>query len=206
MNTHTEYRASQPHESRVFGIGLFKTGTLSLFEALNKLGYRSLHWMSQGHLLNPWNVADFTAAVDLPVAALFQAFDRVYPGSKFIYTERDMDSWLESCRKHVRPLAELRKEKVSYVGEIAVLHKAVFGVEDYEREAWRQGALRHAARVRAYFTGREEDLLVLRVCEGEGWERLCAFLGKGIPSGPFPHANDSVEREGEGGTPLVASV
>ena len=30
--------------AKVFGIGLNKTGTISLHHALEQLGYRSLHW------------------------------------------------------------------------------------------------------------------------------------------------------------------
>ncbi len=173
--------------SKVFGIGLFKTGTVSLWQALKVLGYQSVHWITKGHLLTPWNISLFGAAMDLPVAALFESFDRVWPGSKFIYTERDVDSWLESCRLNVRPLAQLRREKVSYVEEIAVLHRTVFGTEDFDADAWRQGAIRHAARVRAYFVGRREDLLILRVCEGEGWGPLCRFLGTDTPGEAFPY-------------------
>ncbi|MFD3686023.1 sulfotransferase [Nocardiopsis sp. NPDC058631] len=28
-------------------------------------------------------------------------------------------------------------------------------------------------------------------CTGEGWERLCAFLGTEVPEGPFPHLDDT---------------
>jgi hypothetical protein len=35
----------------------------------------------------------------------------------------------------------------------------------------------------------EEKLLVMDI--KEGWEPLCKFLGKPIPSEPFPHVNES---------------
>ena len=47
-----------------------------------------------------------------------------------------------------------------------------------------------------YFAGRPDDLLVMSVTEGEGWEVLCPFLGHAVPEAPFPHLN-SRERRAE---------
>ena len=41
----------------------------------------------------------------------------------------------------------------------------------------------------AHFAGRPDDLLVLDVVAGEGWEKLCPFLGLDPPDEPFPHFN-----------------
>jgi Sulfotransferase domain len=43
-----------------------------------------------------------------------------------------------------------------------------------------------------YFRGREQDLLGLDICAGEGWERLALFLGSAIPGQAFPHRNEMV--------------
>jgi 3'(2'), 5'-bisphosphate nucleotidase len=40
-----------------------------------------------------------------------------------------------------------------------------------------------------YFKDRPQDLLVIDVTAGEGWEKLCPFLGKPTPDIPFPKAN-----------------
>ena len=40
-----------------------------------------------------------------------------------------------------------------------------------------------------YFRERPKDLLVLNVCAGEGWEKLCPFLNKERPDVPFPYLN-----------------
>ena len=45
----------------------------------------------------------------------------------------------------------------------------------------------HERNVREYFAGRPEDLLVMNVTAGDGWELLCPFLGKPVPDFPFPH-------------------
>jgi hypothetical protein len=45
-------------------------------------------------------------------------------------------------------------------------------------------------RVLAFFTGeREKCLLRIDVTAGEGWSKLCAFLGRDPPPKPFPWSN-----------------
>jgi hypothetical protein len=41
--------------------------------------------------------------------------------------------------------------------------------------------------VQEYFKDRPADLLVMNICAGEGWEKLCPFLNRdAIPSRDFP--------------------
>ena len=51
----------------------------------------------------------------------------------------------------------------------------------------------HHRRVEEYFRGRD-DLLVMRVTEGDGYEVLCPFLGVPTSTQPFPwsHKNTSI--------------
>ena len=96
-------------QAKVFGIGLSKTGTTSLYAALDRLGFRSgtyRHLRALG--LDAWFRGDFSgdplgdydALSDLPVGAFYRQLDRRYPGSKFILTHRDRESWLASCRSY----------------------------------------------------------------------------------------------------------
>lgn len=48
---------------------------------------------------------------------------------------------------------------------------------------------RHNAEVRQYFSDRGDDLLEVDWSRGDGWNELCGFVGKPVPSIPFPHAN-----------------
>jgi hypothetical protein len=51
--------------------------------------------------------------------------------------------------------------------------------------------VRHREDVMGYFAGREEKaFMVLRIMEGEGWDKICTFLGLPVPRDlPFPHLN-----------------
>ncbi len=67
-----------------------------------------------------------------------------------------------------------------------------FAVEDHLYGDSSFDAARFAERRRSYelgvqrhFAARPEKLLVLDVCNGEGWEKLCAFLGLEAPKEPF---------------------
>src|SRR5690349_17299315 len=105
----------------IFGIGLSKTGTTSLFAALDVLGFRSgTYRHMRGLGLAEWfdgdfardYFADFDALTDLPIATWFPQLDQRYPGSKFVLTVRDIGSWLESARKHfsVPPASEFGRD------------------------------------------------------------------------------------------------
>ena len=71
-------------------------------------------------------------------------------------------------------------------------HEEVY-VERYER---------HQREVIEYFRDRPADLLMLDLTRGEGWGKLCPFLGLSIPGAPFPHANAAPSRR----TRLVAKL
>lgn len=182
---------------KIFCIGLSKTGTRSLHDALQVLGLRSVHWggpepqtavqrgleirvsveraLEEGRpLLEDLEEAD--AYSDIHALSInFDVLDHQYPESRFILTVRDLEDWLESRTRHVE-VNQARREQGTYSGTFLEL----------DVEGWRTEALAHVARVRAHFAGRPDDLLELDIAAGDGWEKLCAFLGRATPSEAFP--------------------
>lgn len=193
---------------KVFCIGLNKTATTSLHEALETLGIRGLHWggpatrgqieraMAEGRPL----VDDFEgydAFSDIQVLSdNFELLDRQYPGSKFILTTRDLESWLESRQRHVlRNVA--RKQLGQYDGDFLTMDDA----------AWAKQYHEHHARVHAYFADRPGDLLVMDIEAGDGYEVLCPFLGLPIPDEPFPWSHRGARPPvGEPGDPAPGAA
>ena len=127
-------RLPETHPMKIFCIGLNKTGTRSLSDALEILGYRSLHWggsdqatalrrgpeirvaveraLEEGRPLLE-DIDDVDAYSDLlALSTNFDVLDRQYPGSKFILTVRDLDEWLDSRRRHVETNIERRAWRV----------------------------------------------------------------------------------------------
>lgn len=177
----------QSPSAKVFGIGLSGTGSHSLVTALKILGYRAKHYPKRYEQFN-----EYDALADIPVSARFELLDHVYPGSRFILTTRELESWLGNRRKkqpdhRPRGLWEL-EARFNVYGRIGT---------DFDAPALTAAYHRHHERVKTYFAHRPEDLLVLDIVGGEGWDTLCPFLGRPVPDEPFPRVSSAkVRRRG----------
>ena len=169
-------------QSKIFGIGLSKTGTTSLCEALCILGYSAIHFP-----LGLRGVEEHDAATDTPIADKFELLDRRYHGSKFIYTVRQRDDWIRSCRTHWARFIDRGRETRQ---EVAELYERLYGSLEFDANLFEYAYERHAMRVLSYFSNRSDDLLIIDICsEKSDWEPLCSFLGKERPNREFPHMN-----------------
>ena len=193
-------------QAKVFGIGLSRTGTTSLTQALHLLGYKAIHFphdsvtraqvyhffASELQCLSLALLQEADAITDTPVCCLYQALDQAYPGSKFILTVREKHSWLRSCRsfwvEQVEPYC--RAMPASWLAQYSrVVHERLYGTQEYEQETFSRAYDAYTAEVREYFRERPQDLLVLDICGGEGWSKLAPFLEVPIPEAPFPWEN-----------------
>jgi hypothetical protein len=173
------------NREKVLGIGLSRTGTTSLHLALGMLGLHSIHCPPLDRVRELVDQHD--AAVDTPVACSFRDLDELHPGSRFILTIRDFRSWLASTEAFFgarEPVEPWRRE----------LRLRAYGVLRWERGAFLRAYHRHVEAVLEHFANRPRDLLVLDLAGGEGWEPLCAFLGKAVPPVAFPHAHASAKK------------
>lgn len=176
---------------KIFGIGLSKTGTTSLAAALEILGYRTRDYPGltsyvPGDLssIDPQVLAQNEALTDTPIPSFYRELDARFPGSKFILTVREMDGWLLSCKKQFNAkLAEKQNEAHNR------LFMDLYGTTVFDEALFRRGYQRFVEGVHRHFKVRPQDLLVLDVAGGDGWEALCVFLGKPVPEIPFPKAN-----------------
>jgi len=177
---------------KVFGIGISRTGTTSLSKALRRLGYDTIHAplsiikrMDGRIVLNEEAVRRYEALTDSTVAFMYKELDAAFPGAQFVLTVRDVEKWLISMRRvrKVRPIIRL-------IPKTHQLFSEAFG-EHYlnDEEAMRAAFLRHTDEVRAHFKGRD-NLLVMDFAAGDGWGKLCRFLGRPLPDAPFPHNNN----------------
>ena len=177
----------------VFNVGLNRAGTTSLARALGLLGYRALHYRHRG--LRLYDLARANAAAgrrlfhgldaaydafsDFAGHQFFRALDRQYPGSRFILTWRELGSWLDSRERKVRK--NLARPDYRYA------------LRTVDREGWTRDRERYLADLEAHFANRPGDFLVIDIPGGDGWEKLCAFLGKPVPEVPFPCENRLAE-------------
>lgn len=179
----------------VFGIGLSKTGTTSLNDALEILGYDAFHLPpvthvdaeGQIHSRWPWWVYKYNALTDLTISVLHAELRETFPNARFIYTRRPIDPWLDSCRRHFTvELGEKRIEQDQVY--LNTLCDAFYGSHVYDEPSYRAAYLKHDEEVMALHGGRS-DFMLYDLTQNEGWEPLCDFLGKPVPDAPFPMSN-----------------
>ncbi|MGF1492450.1 MAG: sulfotransferase family protein [Microcoleaceae cyanobacterium] len=181
----------------IFGIGLSKTGTSSLSAGLEYLGYPCSHWgypqsalrYEAGKLQVNLSklLVEFHAYTDTPVARIFKLLDSAFPNSKFVLTVREENAWFESYSRWIGP------EGKSHLtpGFSEYLHRDLYGSSSPDRELNIAAFKSFNQSVIEHFRDRPSDLLVMNIVEGEGWEKLCSFLGKPVPDLPFPRENVS---------------
>ena len=214
---------SRTRKPKVFGIGLSRTGTTSLTEALHLLGYHAIHFpqdpITRAEVYRylacrPASVSlsvlqDADALTDTPVCCLYQALDRAYPGSKFILTVREKQAWLRSCRnfwqREIEPAARAMPDH-PVVQYMRAIEKHLYGTSGYEAEGFEAAYDRFTVGVREYFRDRPEDLLILDLSRGQGWNELAPFLGRAIPQIPFPWENRGLAAPDEVQTSLLSQA
>ena len=183
------------NNSKIFGIGLSRTGTTSLTTALTLLGYKAIHFpdlsltLSLNLKIKNDLLYQFDAFTDLPISYFYKNLDKKFPNSKFILTTRDIDSWLNSCANFRRFNYKSRNLLSLDKFKRYKLRKKIYGCTHYDRELFKSAYENHVLTVKNYFKNRSDDLLIINISDGNQWSSLCDFLQKDIPDCPFPHKN-----------------
>lgn len=181
---------------KIFGIGLSRTGTTSLNAALGQLGYHSIHWANPMtmDLIGQEDFVLYDAFTDIPVCNQFEALYHAFPNSKFILTTRDPESWERSVTRHYfntvghDTIASVSRSPSNrkFRDKAAFVHQGVYGAFDN----WLDAQEAYHRRVRAFFSDKPKDrFLEMNIVGGDGFEKLCAFLGVPAPEKPFPKNN-----------------
>ncbi|KAI7882022.1 hypothetical protein K492DRAFT_176543, partial [Lichtheimia hyalospora FSU 10163] len=203
---------------KVIGAGYGRTGTDSLRTALNMLGYKCHHMKEMfrygrhpemfteafKHPEKPveWNTIydGYDAAVDWPTVAFIDRLMVEYPDAKFILTIRDADSWYKSVKNTIWQLEHKAKAKDTP----ADLPEDIKNQREMTRTIVLDGAFDDLdrfldeERIKGIYNAHNEwvkknipsdRLLIMEL--GEGWERMCKFLDKPMPSEPYPRVNST---------------
>lgn len=190
---------------KVIGTGFGRTGTDSMREALNILGFGPTHhmfevlgnaeataaWRSVAAGAKPdWQALfnGYQACVDWPSAFYWRQLVVAYPNARVILTLRSAESWWDSFEKTLLPV--LRKSTDQASLGIALIAKQVFaGCDPFDRTQAIAFFEANNAAVKAEVpSGR---LLVHNL--GDGWGPLCAHLGVEVPSIRYPSRNSANE-------------
>lgn len=194
---------------KVIGSGFGRTGTKSLKEALEILGFGPCHHMYEVldnlDQVPTWNALahgesrdweavfdGYSSQVDWPGAHYWQQTMSAFPDAKIVHSIRPAEKWWASFDKTIGkllesypqmdlppPVREILDMNRTFIGE------ATFGGKFRERDVAIAAFEKRTADVRNAVPA--DRLLVFDVAQG--WEPLCAFLEVPAPNEPFPHHN-----------------
>ena len=177
--------------NKIFGIGLSRTGTTSLYYLMKDFGFTAVHYPSSME-----DIDEHFFCNDTSVSSRFEALDRLYPNSKFIYTTRAVHHWAPSCVKHfiiprrlelIRSMPRKLKAWYDYA-DSNLYDRDQLALANVTEEELVMAYRRHDQRVRSYFKQRPADLLIIDITDKstQPLSKLMAFLEPlglvGIPS------------------------
>ncbi len=195
---------------KIIGAGFGRTGTISLKQAFEYLGYPCYHMQEvmtayhRGHVERwdealtgkdvDWHAlfAGYEATVDFPACVFYRELMAAFPETLVVLSVRDPERWWASYSKMLGLVAKARL--FNFIPMFRKFSAMNIHLVDYvfegsmEKDDCIARYSRHIDEVKA--TVPAERLLVYSVTEG--WEPLCRFLGHPIPEIPFPHANAGI--------------
>lgn len=155
----------------------------------------------------------YKATVDFPACTYYKQIHKAYPKAKLMLTVRkDADAWYSSAYDTILqmmpgcPWKPYGFKFVEWLGldvqkGWAAMHTACIMQDalgatppskgNFDKKSLTNAYNRHIADVKDYCKSNNIPLLVYQV--SEGWEPLCKYLNKPVPSVPFPNINDKAE-------------
>ncbi|CAO3629773.1 unnamed protein product [Mucor hiemalis] len=201
---------------KVIGASLGRCGTDSMRVALDMLGYKTHHGtcflqdpnlsikkfyeaaLDQEHADWDYVYEGFDAAVDWMGSTCYKSLLSKYLDAKVLLTVRSADSWYKSVGNTMMKanveFATIDPENPIYyfyqLTRIVALDGYAFDPKKFADEEYVKKLFNaHIEEVKRVVPA--DQLLVLEL--GEGWDRLCHFLGKEVPDVPYPSVNSTAE-------------
>ena len=196
----------------VIGAGFGRTGTMSLKDALERIGFGPCYHMVE-EMKHPehdvlWQDATddkavdwerlfdgYRAAVDWPAAAFWPALARQYPQAKIVLSTRPPDAWFKSISNTIFPTlltgsgpdepATSSHQRMTY----SLIAERIFEGRINDRRFVLDVYRRNTERVLREIPSSR----LLHYQPGEGWEPLCEFFGVEVPEEPYPRSNNTAE-------------
>lgn len=175
--------------NKLFIIGLPRTGTTSISVALLEYDFMVAHTAFTKHA---FELADVIS--DAPCFSDYKELDALFPGSKFVYLDRDLDKWIPSAQMLLQKM-EARLDPITGVFS-PVLKRSfneVFSLtttdNPYTKEHLEACYLKHKKEVFEYFKNRN-DFIGVNVSHEKSLQTLLEFLGLKVKGhSDFPHLN-----------------
>lgn len=172
--------------SKVFIIGLPRTGTTSISVALLEMGLSVAH---TAFTKKAFEVAD--AVSDAPCFSDYRQLDVLFPGSKFVYLNRDLAKWLPSITMLLEKMAPHLALKGGHFSPVLKrsFHDTFPSIHPLTQSDLTNCYIKHQQAVFSYFAGRD-DFLSIDVSEKGSLLVLKKFLGLSVEGDvDFPQLN-----------------
>jgi hypothetical protein len=195
---------------KVIGTGFGRTGTDSMREALEILGFGPCHHMRElikdpeheslwrsvvAGAAPDWEIllGGYASCVDWPSAYYWPQLIEEFPQAQVILTFRTAESWWASFEKTILPgiLSFTETKYKSKSGEL--IGPRVFHDRPDDREHCLAVYEANVAAVKEKVPA--ERLLIHEL--GDGWEPLCAHLDVPMPDIPYPNSNSTSKFQSE---------
>lgn len=208
---------------KIIGAGFGRTGTMSLYTALNQLGYPCYHMVEVLHNkankshLDFWRkvanakpgtqfdwdevFSGYTAAVDNPACCVWRELLATWPDAKIILTlhPKGAEAWYESTMETIYFTESMWQFKV-----LAFFTPFGKKMQDMTRKlVWQRshkGTMENREKAIEHYHQHIADVKASVPAEkllvysvDQGWKPLCQFLGVPEPTSKFPNVNDRAE-------------
>jgi hypothetical protein len=174
--------------TKIFIIGLPRTGTTSASVALLECGFKVAHTAFTQHA---FELADVIS--DSPCFSDYKQLDLLFPGSKFVYLQRELSQWIPSIQRLLTKMEPHLLPKIGHFNPVLKrsfeqtfeLSSDSFLTEEHLTDCYE----RHQQQVSLYFYGRS-DLLSINLSDLGSLQVLLTFLGLDYQENQqFPHLN-----------------
>jgi len=159
------------------------------------------HWLqiAQGKAVD-WDevFVGYQSTTDFPACVYYRELADKYPEAKILLSTREEDSWYRSVEQTILPMSEsIPKWLLAIFPAGKRMNQAV------EKIVWQNtfdGRAHDPEHAKAVFRKHNQAVIdsfpkerVLVFQAKDGWEPLCKFLDVEVPTGPYPHLNDTAE-------------
>jgi hypothetical protein len=207
LNVIDESSVQEKNNIKVFCIGLSRTGTNSLSDALKVLGLNGKHWNGENSQILEWHdIENFQFLSDTPISFIFETLYYAYPDAYFIYTTRNKAAWVTSMENHFKWASGFdgfkkivdnfnRGKEGSLIREPiwGVIHKNLYT----NSSSWGEAHDNYDQRVKKFFSAKDNASFLpfdISLNDAKKWELLSKFIGLDfVPLRSFPRKNIKIQ-------------
>lgn len=175
--------------SKIFIIGLPRTGTTSISVALLGYGFKVAH---TAFTKRAFELADVVS--DAPCFSDYQQLDKIFPNSKFIYLDRHRENWIPSVQMLLKKMMPELNMKTGYLNPVLkrsfnTTFELLTTAHPLSEQHLQNCYHKHQQEVSSYFL-HSNNFLNIDISKSNSLKKLLTFLNiTAEDTGEFPKLN-----------------